>query len=361
MNEDKNRPRSNQIEAKAGEEDVRRVLVDAGRRPELPAGDLDLIKSAAESEWRALVERERQRGYGSWVRGALAIAATLILALLVGLWWRTRTAPSVPDFIATVELVAGEPRLEAPSGAGIETEATLTVDRDLEAGTVVETLSHDERSVLALRLSGGESVRLASDSRIGLTSARLIELERGTVYIDTGRTARDLGGLKVLTPLGIVRDIGTQYEVQLSPMKEGNTVRVRVREGAVSLTVGSEAYRAAIGEQLTVGRDGSVARGAVALHGPEWAWVQAATPSLEIEGQALSIYLAWVSRETGWSVRFADQRLERSTADITLHGTIEGLTPAESLSVILPGSGLDYRVDNGTIWIEEAPGVTSRD
>ena len=361
MNEDKSRPSSNQKEAKAGEEEVRRVLVGAGRRPELPVEDLDLIKSVAQTEWRALVERERQRGHRSWVRGALAVAATLLLALLAGFWWRGTKLPLVPDFVATVELVAGEPRLEELSGAGLEAEATLTVGRDLTAGTVVETLSLDDTSRLALRLSGGESVRLASDSRIGLTSARLIELERGTVYIDSGRTASDQGGVEVLTPLGIVRDIGTQYEVQLSAREEGTLVRVRVREGAVSLSFGKEAYRAATGEQLTVGRDGSVARGAVALHGSEWAWVQTATPSLEIEGQALSTYLAWVSRETGWSISFADQRLERSTATITLHGTIEGLTPEESLSVILPGSGLVYRVDNGTIWVEEAGGVASRD
>ena len=69
----------------AGEDEVQRLLAAAGDRPPLPAEDLAAIKTAAEAEWRRLVQTE-QRGSLLWVRGAMAMAALLLLALFVGLW-----------------------------------------------------------------------------------------------------------------------------------------------------------------------------------------------------------------------------------------------------------------------------------
>jgi hypothetical protein len=37
-----------------------------------------------------------------------------------------------------------------------------------------------------------------------------------------------------------------------------------------------------------------------------------------------------------------------------LHGTIEGLAPEEAVSVVLPGSGLAYRVEGATLLLERA-------
>ena len=107
MNEDKNTPSSKYTRAMPGEDEVQRLLAAAGHRPPLPADDLAAIKTAAEAEWRRLVQTE-PRGRHPWVRGAMAMAALLLLALFVGLWWRAPKAPVVPDFMATIELLAGE-------------------------------------------------------------------------------------------------------------------------------------------------------------------------------------------------------------------------------------------------------------
>jgi ferric-dicitrate binding protein FerR (iron transport regulator) len=247
-----------------------------------------------------------------------------------------------------------------PPGAQGDAATELAVGMGLVAGIAVETLPGDETARLALRLAGGESVRLAADSRIRLASPLLLELERGALYVDTGRKADAAGVVEILTPFGVVRDIGTQYEVRLVD-GETSAVRVRVREGVVSLTYGEAVYRAASGQELTLRRDGSVTAGSVEPYGPDWSWVVAAAPGLDIEGQTLSSYLHWVERETGWSVGFADPVLERSAATILLYGTIEGLDPEESLDLILPGSGLDYRVANGRLEIVKASGDTAED
>ena len=83
--------------------------------------------------------------------------------------------------------------------------------------------------------------------------------------------------------------------------------------------------------------------------GPEWLWILEAAPALDIEGRSLASFLDWVSRETGWQVRYADEEIARSAQTISLHGTIEGLRPDESLGMILQGSGLDYRKDDGAV------------
>jgi ferric-dicitrate binding protein FerR (iron transport regulator) len=359
MNEDKNTPSSKHTRAMRGEDEVQRLLAAAGHRPPLPAEDLAAIKTAAEAEWRRLVQTEH-RGSRRLVRGALAMAALLLLTLFVGLWWRAPEAPVVPDFMATVELLAGEVQLVGSPGALGDAATQMAVGMELVAGTAVETLPGDETARLALRLTGGESVRLAADSKMRLASPLLLELERGAVYIDTGPRANEAGAIEILTPFGIVRDIGTQYEVRLTAGEDA-AVRVRVREGAVAVSHGEEIYSAAGGEELTLRRDGSIAFDTVEPHGSEWTWVLAAAPGLEIEGQTLASYLEWVARETRWSVSFTDQALEHSAATILLYGTIEGLTPEESLSVVLPGSGLDYRIENGSLAIATASGATTGD
>ncbi|MEE8139166.1 MAG: FecR family protein [Thermoanaerobaculia bacterium] len=336
----------------AGEDGVRRLLRRAGHRPAVPAEDLARIKEAAHDEWRKLVRTERERREGFRVRGVLALAASLLLALLLGWWWTTERAPAVPDLIATVELVKGAIRAEGPANWEREGRLDLSVGDVLPIGAELEIAAPGDgpSARMALRLTGGQSVRLDVDTKVRLVSSLRLELERGAVYVESGAAPLDGAAVEVLTAFGIVRDVGTQYEVRLG---EGGVagVRVRVREGTVSLRRGSESYPATRGEELTLRRDGSVIRGSVEPYGPEWAWVLAAAPSLDIEGRSLRSFLDWVSRETGWRIRFADEALEQSAADVLLHGTIEDLTPDQSLSVVLPGSGLSYRVQDGTLWV----------
>jgi hypothetical protein len=90
----------------------------------------------------------------------------------------------------------------------------------------------------------------------------------------------------------------------------------------------------------------------VEAYGPEWEWVMAAAPSIQIEGLALGEFLAWATRETGREVRYLTPELERAAAsEITVHGAIDGLTPEQALDLVLRGTGLTHRVENGTILI----------
>jgi ferric-dicitrate binding protein FerR (iron transport regulator) len=327
--------------APAGEEEVRELIRGAGPRPAVPSEDLAEIREAAEDQWRELVRTERERKRFQRKRDAVALAASVLLALLLGWWLLPGKKPATSNMVASVELLRGEVR----NGQGLE----LSAASRLAAGTVLETSKRgSEPSRVALRLPGGQSVRLDTDTTIRLVSGTALEIDRGAVYVDTDSAVVE-GGIEISTPYGRVRDIGTQFEIRVGD-GSGSELTVRIREGGILLEQDSESYSAKAGEELTV-REGTVSRGTIEPHGDVWNWILGVAPSMDIEGATLSAYLDWVSRETGRHFRFAEEPLAESSKTTRLHGTIEGVTPLESLGVVLPASGLDYRVENGSVLV----------
>lgn len=321
------------------------LIRSAGRRPAVPDDDLAALKDAARSAWRRMAAEQRRRRVRR--RSAFALAASVLFALAGAWWWLHDGAPVGPQAIATVELVSG--RVDAFPGAGDEARVTLSPDDSLSVGAVVETAGagggEEASGLVALRWIRGQSVRLDAGTRLRIVSPSRLALERGAVYVDSRRSAGDGGDLEIVTALGTVREIGTQYEVRLQD--EGGAMLVRVREGEVSVHREGEAHTAARGEQLALLGDGAVARTAMKADDPAWLWVLETAPSIDIEGRSLASFLDWVGRETGREVRYADGKLARSAETIRLHGTIEGLRPDEALAVIVQGSGLDYRLEDG--------------
>ena len=274
----------------------------------------------------------------------LALAASLIGAVLAGwLWMRRAPAPAGPPvaLVARVEWLAGEVNLDSRLATGVGAE--------LAAGTTVATAPGEPPARVALRFASG-SVRLDAGTRVRLVSASRLELERGAVYVDSDPAAAGGGGLEVETALGLVREIGTQFEVRLEDRGAG-ALEVRVREGRIEIEGARETHPVAAGERLRLSDDGSAERRPLAPDASEWGWVIAAAPTPEIEGMSLRAFLDWSCRETGRSLRFEDPSLESTAAGIVLHGTIEGLGHEEALGVVLAGAGLEHRVEAGSLVI----------
>jgi len=346
MNENKNEPRQG---PPMGDEEIGNLIRSADRRPPIPADELANLKQVARSAWDELVTTERTRRRR--LRVAQSLAASLLLALLGAWWWLAGRGSIESAEFASVELSMGW--IEAVRGTGPEAGESfeIGVGDHLSNGLTLTTAGTEHASPgrVALRMAQGQSVRLDAGTRVRFISSSRVELERGAVYVDSGPSVPDDADLEILTPLGLVREIGTQYEVRLED--DAGAVSLRVREGNVSVVRDGESHSAGRGEQLTLQRDGSVVRSAVEPDGPEWLWVLATAPSLDIDGRSLGTFLDWVARETGWQVRFADEELEQSARTIRLHGTIDGLRPDESIGMILQGSGLDYRNEDGVVLV----------
>lgn len=342
---DHRREARNHALASADEREVSSLLTGAGRRPEVPDTDMALLKATARVEWHELVESRRR----PW-RSLVPLAAAATLALVLGaVWWSARPGPPTEaPTVAVAEAVRGLARATGDADS-------VTRGAAFAAGAELETAVGNGASTpfLTLRLAGGPSLRLDADTRVRLHSATSLELERGALYVDTGAEAEGARRLEILTALGAVHDIGTQFEVRLT----GNghpQLRLRVREGEVELERPGATLSAVSGEELTVRGDGEVRRARVTSTGEPWRWVVQAAPAFEIEGRKLGDYLGWVARETGWSVEYTDPELAAAGETIVLHGAIDGLTPADSLELVVPGSGLAYEVSEGRLLIRRS-------
>jgi len=313
-------------------------LADSG--PVIPADGAERVKALVRPRWRQEVRARRVRRGLLWGGAAVAAAATVFLAL--NLAPRTEWF-SVPDGtpIARVAMIAGDVEV-VPPGDGAE-----AVDGAL-LGTVVHEgvwLRTSTSSRVALELVGGQSLRLDRDTRLRLESAEVMVLDRGAVYVDSAQA-----GLTVRTAMGGARDIGTQFEVR----SEHGTLTIRVRDGAVALSREDGDLEVTRGASVTIAADGSRIMDETPSWGPEWAWVQEVAPAIDIEGRSVVAFLDWVSRETGLWVHYADREVEDFAGATVLHGTIQGLMPAQAPEVVLPGCGLRVSERSGTLEIRRA-------
>jgi hypothetical protein len=318
-------PASHQDRFAAGD-DVARLLRLAGPRPAV--ADDGAAREAARAEWRRQVWAHRRRKTFVQAGGWLA-AAVVVMVVGAVLWQWLQVTPA-----ATLAARTGGVTMVPAPGAGDA----------LRPGSLVETA--DGR--VALRMASGHSVRLDADTRARLVSGSALALERGAAYVDSG-PAGAAGSFEVRTPLGVARDVGTQFEVRLV---QGDGLLVQVREGSVELRRDGASHTAAAGTELRMDADGTLTRAAVARYGAPWDWVLEIAPGFDAAGRSLADLLDWAAREGGWELRFADDALAALAAETELHAPLAGLTPRQAVAVMVRGSNLTYRLEEGALLIE---------
>ena len=308
----------------AEEEDTTvRLLRTAGPRAPVSTDCTARVRSAVRAAWQT---RTRRRAVRRRVVLAAALAGAAALPLFSG---RVSILdPGVAplgDPVAVVEAVSGSP-------TGIERADTIRVSQWIETGP---------GSRVALRFDGHSSVRLDVESRMRALSPNIIELSSGAVYVDTGL---EHASLEIRTSLGTARNLGTQFEVRLVD----ESLRLRVRTGAVELIHRARSISARRGTEITLSASGAVTR-PIAAHSPEWAWTSRVAPPLEIDGVPLATFLDHVAREQGWTVEYRDAAIARKAETIVLHGSVSDLAPDEAVQVAIATSGLRHRLRDGSL------------
>lgn len=318
------------------DKEIAEVLKAAGAREKPPAAVEQAVREGLRSDWLVLVAegcRLRRRRAGFAIAAGLAIAA-------IGGWLVAPQFSGGGDAFGSVTLASGDVQVRT-GFFGDWTPATI--DQSLTTGQALET---GVDSHVALGLPGGVSLRLDGGTRAILASPTEIILERGALYVDAGPASPAAARLVVATPAGLVRHVGTQYEVRLL----GSGVRLRVREGRIEWRSKAGAVEQGRGgEQLTIAGDGSVERQETALYGESWGWIEAATPGIELEGLRLSEFLAWAARELGREVQFDRPETAHEAESIILHGSIRGLTPEQALEAVLATTRVRASISAGLI------------
>ncbi|REJ84102.1 MAG: hypothetical protein DWQ30_04965 [Acidobacteria bacterium] len=326
------------------EQQLAALLREAGPRPEIPAAHLAQIRATTHGEWRRMLGAERS-GSVSWLRWAAAAALLLAIAALATTLWPARDA----GILAELALAEG---VEVTRADGTRVErANALAGLALRRGDRLETVSGEGA---ALRLPGGESVRLRGGSTLRLGEEGLLELLGGAVYVDSPGSSAP-GGIEVATFLGVVREIGTQFEVALPGVATpGVGLTVRVREGAVVFVPGAtgvEAARAEAGERLVVAPDGAASVEAdVASNDSSWQWVLEAAPPLSLEGRSVAEVLDAAARELGLDLLYASEAARRHAEAEVL--SADPLVAAEALEVAAQASGLSATRQVGSLLID---------
>ena len=319
---------------------VESLLRQSGPREPVPTERVHRLRSAAHADWRRVVAHNRRRRVAAWAVGGLAAAAVLVATRL---GTNTAAPRNGSSAFATVEALSDTARLSASAdGRG---RVPMRVGDVLAGGIDASTTG---TGTATLRLVGGGLLRMAGDTGIRMPAANTVVLAAGTLYLDSQ------GGpsLEVRTRDSVVRDVGTQFEVSLTPAG----LRVRVRQGSVLVRRDQQEHSARAGDEVLLNPSGELTRRTIPMDSPEWASVTGAPSSFDLEGRSLSEFLAWVVGEMDWQLQFANAAVEQKARATLLHGSIRGLTAEEALAAVLPTSGVEHQLNGKVLLIRLGPG-----
>jgi ferric-dicitrate binding protein FerR (iron transport regulator) len=309
---------------------LRQIFARAEPRPQPPASDTEEIRQAVFAEWEAVTGRRIWRKRAAF--GAAAAAALVAAFVYVG----GGTVPTVgpAPLVAHVEQVQGV--------VSTATGARLGAGSGVVAGTRLD--SGDGQ--IAFRLASGGSLRIAPHSRVVLVGSDEAELLAGALYFDSEdqRSAE----FAVMTDLGRVRDVGTQFLVRL----DDERLDVGVRDGLVNVTRGTTSDTASAGERLVATQAGNgLRRDSISTVGGDWEWAERLAPPFDINGRTLGEFLDWFEAQTGRTVVFADPTTERTLRAAVQTGSVDA-QPLQKLSAVLALNGLTYMLDGDRVVIE---------
>jgi ferric-dicitrate binding protein FerR (iron transport regulator) len=158
-----------------------------------------------------------------------------------------------------------------------------------------------------------------------------------------------------VTPAGTARDLGTQFELSVA----GAALRLRVREGTVSLDRGGQSLTGQAGEQIEIDGIGSIRRARISPHDAAWQWAESLAPMPDMDGRPIAALIAWVARETGRQVAYESPLVEQRASTVILHGDIRHLPPMAALEAMLATTDLVAELDGDTMEIRSRSTDTS--
>lgn len=310
-----------------------------GNRPVVPDEVRERVRRSLHAQWR---RGTRIRIWRKRFLFAMSAAAVVMVLYTASLWLVTRSLPSAVP-LGFVENRAGTV-LATLGHSGDQKSQVLSRGDFLLSNSWLET---GENGRAMLHLLNGPTVRMDVNTRFYFSSESSFVLDRGTVYVDSEGTGAKL---VLLTSHGTIKNLGTQFEVNVNP----EALRLRVREGAVILQRNGSEEQAAAGTQLSITRQGTSSRTELASYSPSYDWLSEIGPTYHLEGTSLNEFLGWISRESGLKVEYADPAIQQSSSRIVLHGSVRGLRPEEMPSVVLPVCGLTYELEEGILRLDRS-------
>src|SRR5262249_24719962 len=209
---------------------IQRLLRVGGPRPAVAAERAARVRAAVFDAWQQdLQVRRRRRAAAIGVAG-LAIAATMTIAIRT---WTRSVEPTRPVGAAVARVLSTSGTIALSGGR------TLAPGDTVADGALLQS---NAGSAATLSLEGGGQLRIDAATSVPI-GTRELAIAGGAVYLDTSGTP-----IAVRTPVGVVRDIGTRFEVR----QVGDAWRARVRDGAIRFEGPGGSRDAGAGRELFV-------------------------------------------------------------------------------------------------------------
>jgi hypothetical protein len=139
---------------------------------------------------------------------------------------------------------------------------------------------------------------------------------------------------------------------------DDESLRVRVREGRVTIDRAGFDHTAEARQQVTFRHGARAEVLALAPFGNEWEWIEATAPVVSFDGETLHQFLLWVAYETGFAIAYATPEMEADAKEEWVLSTEIPGTPREQLRKRLFTNNLDFvlQFEEGVIRIVELEG-----
>ncbi|MCP5183667.1 MAG: FecR domain-containing protein [Pseudomonadales bacterium] len=327
------------------DEDMRRAFAATQARLTPAPGARERIYAAALAEFEALPDASpstpaRTPAQPVVARWPWALAATVLFALAGS--WLLRPVSPAPVTTSLAEVVF--------TSSAVDIDGTaVAVDRSgvrLEPGQRISTAAGVRAEI---RMGDGMSLRLDENSSLRADGDHHVTLLRGRLYVDN---QRDGQRLRLSTPFGEIRDVGTQFEAAVS----SNDLRVAVREGAVVVATGQGEIAARAdaihGDTLRLDATGTVERGTVDRVDAHWTWIRAATAPYPLAGNSVDDVLTWVCRENGLQLRYAAEAVAMQARQTTMTGPAIGVPRADAIPALLRTTGYSADLHDNQLHVD---------
>ena len=318
---------------------VAALLSQAEPRPVPPPQIEAAIRSSVHAEWQSVVQQGKRRT----LRRQLAIAASLLVAVSVGLLMLNQP-PVVSVTVASVEKQVGSSTL----GQGKSERRELSAASTITMGDIVETRRN---SALGLTWHRGGSLRLDADTRLEFIDEQTVHLHRGRLYFDSQDEVGPFDFI-VQTSQGSLTHIGTRYMAAA----DDEELVVTVRDGRVRIEGRVRDTTAGPGKRVELRDSESPITLDAAGYGDSWIWIEAVAPSISKDNRSVHDFLTWVTRETGYRLIYDDPATESLASAGRLSGRVQA-DPRTELRLTMLTTDLDYELDlqSGIVRVRSKP------
>ena len=179
-----------------------------------------------------------------------------------------------------------------------------------------DTLATEEDSQVYIHLNNATHITLGANTKLTLHEHHL-QIHSGRAYISAAEAG---AGITVKTPFAEITDIGTQYEVRITP----SALHVTMREGTTKINSPNGIIYAStsggLGDVISLDHTGNTQNHHMAKSDEYWEWTLNTTPDFNLYNASVDELLQWAASITGKDVIYASDKLQQQAKDIYLPG-----------------------------------------